>query len=84
MISVMSNNDFELDPKSDLIADETQSNSRVAEDLGGVSSANNGDGDKGSSSNFISSQEKGLSLGIGVDGSDKDKPPGYEGFGVLE
>ncbi|GFY90567.1 Tudor/PWWP/MBT superfamily protein [Actinidia rufa] len=84
MISVMCGNDFELDPKSDLIADETQSNTRVAEDLGGVSSANNGDGDKRSSSNFISSQEKGLSLGIGVDGSDKDKPPGYEGLGVLE
>ncbi|GFY94872.1 Tudor/PWWP/MBT superfamily protein [Actinidia rufa] len=81
----MSNNDFELDPKSELIAGETQSKSSVSGDLGGVSSANNGDGDKGPSLNLISSQENRLSLGVvGVDGSDKDKPPGYEGFGVSE
>ncbi|PSS19653.1 PWWP domain-containing protein [Actinidia chinensis var. chinensis] len=91
MISVMSNNDFELDPKPDVIADETQPKSRVSGDLGAVSSANNGDGDKGSSSNLIGSLENGVSLGVGVDDSDKaiyddshKDNPGYEGIRVSE
>ncbi|GFY90591.1 Tudor/PWWP/MBT superfamily protein [Actinidia rufa] len=91
MISVMSNNDFELDPKPDIIADETQPKSRVSEDLGVVRWDDNGDGNKGSSSNLIGSIENGVSLGVGVDGSDKaiyddsDKDePGYEGIRVSE